>query len=94
MKSLKVSLFNLLEALPRKSNAQHSVDIFLVVLILANVLTVILASVQSLSEQYSALFHAFEVFSVSVLTMELLARFWVYKLTLTLSSNSSYWKFW
>ncbi len=94
MKSFKVSLFNLLEALPRKSNAQHSVDTFLVVLILANVLAVILSSVQSLSEQYSAFFYAFEVFSVSVFTMELLARFWVYKLTLKSSSNSSRWKFW
>jgi len=94
MKSLKDSLFYLLEALPRKSNAQHAVDIFLVALILANVLAVILDSVQSLSEQYSSFFYAFEVFSVLVFTLELLARLWVYRLTLEPTSNRSYWKFW
>lgn len=94
MKSLKASLFSLLEDLPRKSNAQHAVDTFLVILILANVLAVILDSVQSLSEQYSVFFQAFETFSVSIFTLELLARLWVYKLTLEPNSNRSYWKFW
>lgn len=94
MKSLKASLFYLLEALPRKSYAQYSVDTFLVVLILANVLAVILSSVESLSEQYGGFFYAFEVFSVAVFTLELLARLWVYKLTLDTTSNNSYWQFW
>jgi voltage-gated potassium channel len=94
MKSIKVSLFNLLEELPRKSNAQHLVDVFLTVLILANVLAVILDSVETLSERYDTLFYALEVFSVAVFTIELLARLWVYKLTLKPESNQSYWKFW
>ncbi len=94
MKSIKVSVFNLLEALPRKSHAQHLVDGFLTILILVNVLAVILSSVQSLSEQYGSIFYAIEVFSALVFTLELLARLWVYKLTLKPESNQSYWKFW
>ncbi len=46
-------------------------------LICLNVLAVILETVDSLYDQYSAIFWAFEIFSVAVFSIEYLARLWV-----------------
>jgi voltage-gated potassium channel len=46
-------------------------------LICLNVLAVILETVDSLYDPYSALFWAFEIFSVAVFSIEYLARLWV-----------------
>lgn len=51
-------------------------DIFILTLIFLNVLAVILETVQSLEENYRAFFFVFEMFSVTVFSMEYLARVW------------------
>ncbi len=52
-------------------------DSAMVMLILLNVLAVALETVQPLWQQYKALFQAFEAFSVTVFTIEYVARIWV-----------------
>ncbi|MCP3869369.1 MAG: potassium channel family protein [Gammaproteobacteria bacterium] len=51
-------------------------DIFLVSIILLNVIAVILGSVTSIQQQYGQALHVFEVVSVSVFTIEYIARIW------------------
>src|SRR5687767_9650495 len=51
-------------------------DIFILALIFVNVLAVILETVPSLEENYGEFFFRFEVFSVSVFSIEYLARVW------------------
>ena len=74
---LKLKLYVLIEAVPRNTRSQRVFDTFLILLILSNVLTVILSSVNSLHPQYSDLFFSFEVISVAFFTLELVTRFWV-----------------
>lgn len=56
--------------------ASRFFDYFILTLILLNVLDVILESVDSLSLQYGTGFTAFETFSVTIFTIEYLARIW------------------
>ena len=51
-------------------------DIFILTLIALNILAVILESVESLEVRYRSIFQVFELFSVTVFTMEYLARVW------------------
>lgn len=51
-------------------------DVFLIVLILANVIAVILQSVPALDRVYHGLFYRFEVISVMIFSVEYLARVW------------------
>ena len=53
------------------------VDLFLLVLIVLNVVVVLLETVTELNARYGPLFFQFEVFSVSVFTLEYILRFWV-----------------
>jgi len=50
---------------------------FIYILILLNVAALILESYQSLHDNYSSLFYAFEIFSVIIFTIEYLLRIWV-----------------
>ena len=52
------------------------IDLGLIVLISLNVLAVVLESVQSIKAASPEFFHAFEVFSVSIFSVEYLARVW------------------
>jgi len=64
-------------------DAEHSndllskgVNIFLITLILLNTLAVVLESVNSYRLDYGTLFRAFEIFSVTIFTIEYLIRVW------------------
>lgn len=63
---------------PGEENDYNSkkVDIFLLVLISLNILSVILETVDSLFNQYKVIFQYFEFFSVLVFTIEYIARLW------------------
>ena len=50
---------------------------FLIGLVLANILSIVLESVDALHQPYAAWFFAFEVFSIAVFSLEYLLRLWV-----------------
>ena len=52
------------------------IDVALIVLILSNVLAIVLESVNEINQEYSRSFELFEWFSVSIFTVEYLARVW------------------
>jgi len=54
------------------------VEIFIAGLVVANVVAIILESVQSLHDQYEQLFHVFDTFSVVVFSIEYVLRVWSY----------------
>jgi len=54
------------------------VEIFIAGLVVANVVAIILESVQSLHDQYEQYFHVFDMFSVIVFSIEYVLRFWSY----------------
>lgn len=51
-------------------------DFFIMLLVMANVLAVILETVPSMKVEHRELFAAFELFSVAVFSLEILARIW------------------
>lgn len=51
-------------------------DMALIILILLNVFAVIIGSVPSIQSKYGAIFRGFEIFSVSIFTVEYLTRIW------------------
>lgn len=53
------------------------VAVFLMILILLNAIAVVVETVDNWNEAYGAYFHAFEVFSVTVFTIEYLLRLWI-----------------
>ena len=68
--------WELLEPGEENDSNSKKVDIFLLVLISLNILSVILETVDSLFNQYKVTFQYFEFFSVLVFTVEYLARLW------------------
>ena len=94
MSVVKETVLELLEGLPRRTRGQRIFDILLVSLILANVFAVILDTVRTLSERYEAYFFLFEVFSVSVFTLELMLRFWVSDRSSGPATRRPRWRFW
>lgn len=65
--------------LDSEPSAQHYgpwLNHFIVLLIALNLIAIVIESVASIHQQYRAEFWAFEVFSVSIFTLEYLARVW------------------
>jgi voltage-gated potassium channel len=56
----------------------HFVEIFIALLVVANVIGIILESVPAIHEAFEAEFHAFDVFSVMVFSVEFVMRVWSY----------------
>lgn len=73
---IKSRIFEILEIASTGDLLSRTFDIFIMTLISLNVLAVILETVKSLSFHYRLLFHTFEVFSVSVFTIEYVLRLW------------------
>jgi voltage-gated potassium channel len=76
-KEIKYRVYEILEHSRELKFAGKAVNYFLVLLIVLNVLSVIFETVHDIYVQYSALFYAFEVFSVAIFSVEYLARLWV-----------------
>ncbi|MDD1750506.1 MAG: ion transporter, partial [Methanothrix sp.] len=70
---LKARIYGILE--PGDEDSRYF-DPFIMGLILLNVAAVVLETVQSIYTPYAPLFHAFDVFSVAVFTVEYLLRVW------------------
>ena len=56
----------------------HFVEVFIALLVVANVVGIILESVPEIHHAYEAEFHAFDVFSVLVFSLEYVLRVWSY----------------
>ena len=54
------------------------VEIFIASLVVANVVAIILESVQSLHDEYEQFFYVFDTFSVIVFSVEYVLRVWSY----------------
>lgn len=73
---LKHRLLHILEGDPAAGKPGRFVQLALIALVIANIVSIILESVHHLHTDYLAYFHGFEVFSIVVFTIEYLARFW------------------
>lgn len=75
-KTLKRSLFDVIESPDPKDWKGRFFDDFMIVLIVLNVIAVMLETVESLALSYGTLFRYFEYFSVTVFTVEYILRVW------------------
>ena len=73
---MKKRVFDLLDGSDREYAAGRAVNLFLILLILANVAAVILESLADVGARYSGAFHVFEVISVIIFTVEYGLRLW------------------
>ncbi len=69
-------MYRVLETAPDNSGLSKAVDVFLIALIAGSVLAVILESMPYMESRYHEIFAIFEVFTVSVFTVEYLLRIW------------------
>lgn len=76
MTSIRKRTYEILDIGKKQDRLSRIIDIFLVVLISLNVLSVILETLPELSAKYHGYFEAFELFSVLIFTVEYLARVW------------------
>jgi len=72
----KKRTFEILDIAPPGDLLSRIFDIFIIVLISFNIVAVILETVKALSIQYKFFFHVFEIFSISVFTIEYILRLW------------------
>ena len=79
----KKRLYEILEIAAIGDRISKLFDIFIMTLIALNVIAVILATVERLNLQYQYYFRIFEIFSVSIFTLEYLLRLW----TCTIKKN-------
>ncbi len=76
--TLKSDVYSLLEVGPAGgSRAAFAIDLFLVLLIIANVAATVLESVRSIADAFPAFFASFETFSILVFSVEYVLRLWV-----------------
>lgn len=74
---IKYHVFDILVETDDNELIDRIVAVFLMFLILLNTIAVVLETVESLNQQYGAIFHALEVFSVVVFTIEYFLRLWI-----------------
>lgn len=76
MQRLKKRTFEILEAGEAGDPLAKTFDLFLMALILANVIVVMLQTVESLAAQYAAFFRIFTIISFMVFSAEYVLRIW------------------
>ncbi len=74
---IKYHVFDILVETDDGEIIDRIVAIFLMILILLNTIAVVLETVETINQEYAAYFHALEVFSVVVFTLEYILRLWV-----------------
>jgi voltage-gated potassium channel len=74
--SLQRKVHYLLDPDHRDRGAERAIHIFIITLIILNVFIVTLETVQPLYKQYYRFFHAFDLFTVVVFSIEYLLRVW------------------
>lgn len=73
---MKKRIYHLLSVSKRAGDASWYTDVFIILLIVLNVITIVLESVEPIQLQYKAEFERFELFSVIVFTVEYVLRVW------------------
>ncbi|MBT8145696.1 MAG: ion transporter [Gammaproteobacteria bacterium] len=73
---LRQRFFQLLERAEKGDHSSQVIDLFLVTLIILSTVAIVLESVGSLYENYASVFFLFEVYTVSIFTLEYLMRVW------------------
>lgn len=76
MTQLRKTLAQILESSGHNIRYGRMLDSFLIVLIIANVIAIVLESVQAYAIEYKALFIWIEIISVAIFSVEYLARVW------------------
>lgn len=76
MNALRKRLYVLLDAGTGTDVSSRAVDYALMALISANVVAVIFESMPEVEQRYHAFFSSFEIFSVTIFTIEYIARVW------------------
>lgn len=76
-RKLRRGVYLVLEGGPAHGPFGTIVEVFLIVLIIANVVAFTLASVPSIRQPYWVDLEVFEIFSVAVFTIEYILRLWV-----------------
>jgi voltage-gated potassium channel len=76
IKSIKKRIHLILNTTEDETLLGKAVNIFLIILIVGNVLAVVIETVEPIYSKYNSYFFAFEVFSVSIFTVEYLLRLW------------------
>lgn len=84
---MKTKLYSLLDLNESSTKASKILNYSIIILIVLTVISIILQSFQSLYTSYNWLFNYFELFSVSIFTIEYVARVYVSNLTVD-GSNS------
>ena len=74
--NMRSYIFQLIEGSAHQSSKAKLINIFLIILIIVNVFAVILESDKNISARYSEEFMLFELFSVSIFSVEYLLRLW------------------
>jgi len=91
MQRIKRRTYEIMDgAVPDKYS--HFVEVFIALLVVANVIGIILESVPDIHEQFMAEFHAFDVFSVAVFSVEFVMRVWSYSEKYTLDNSGTAWQ--
>jgi len=73
---LKRRLWQILRATNRDDVLSRFVNLFIILLVIFNVIGFMLQTVKSINDEYGKILYWFEVFSVSVFTIEYLSRLW------------------
>ncbi|MDD3777035.1 MAG: ion transporter [Actinomycetota bacterium] len=76
-KNIKQRLYQILEKAEPTDKLGMAFDIFLIAIITLNLIAIVLNSVISIASSYYQVFRYFEIFSVTIFTMEYLLRLWV-----------------
>ena len=73
---IKARVFDIISKDDGSDRASRNFDLLIMSLIVLSIASIVLESFQSLAARYSAVFRAFEGFTVAVFTAEYLARIW------------------
>ncbi len=76
MKRLKARVYEIVEAQAEGDRVGAAFKVLIMGLILASVVSVVLETVPALAERHGRFFHAFEVATVAIFTVEYAARLW------------------
>jgi voltage-gated potassium channel len=75
--SLKAAIYRVIEEPPDGYRPAHYFNIFMTVLIVANVIAVILETVKPIEVEYANIFLAIDIISIAIFTVEYFLRLWV-----------------
>jgi voltage-gated potassium channel len=77
MKSLQLRIYKILDGSVHERAARYC-EVFIAAVVVLNVVAIILESVHELHEAYEIYFHAFDVVSVMIFSLEYVLRVWTY----------------